>query len=348
MSRSKTALITGVTGQDGAYLAAQLLAEGWKVYGGHRRCSSGTVWRLEYLGITSQVSLTECQITEAQNLIQVVQEIQPSHIFHLAGESFVADSFKYPGLTTDVNIHGAINVLEAVRLVSPATRVFCASSSEIFGTSDDGTSTVNETSEFKPVNPYAISKLAAFNFVRLYRKRYGMYACSGILFNHESPLRSRSFVTRKITFNLARLKVQGGPAIELGNLNSARDWGSASDYVTAMRLMSAIERPTDLIIATGRVATVRDFFRKAAIAAGFAPVFEGEGIDEVCVDHNSNLLLARVSEKYFRPLDTPPLVGDVTQIKKLTGWNSSQTMENLINEMVAADVDRWKSGFTEF
>lgn len=345
MTQNKTAFITGVTGQDGAHLAAQLLDDGYTVYGGHRRGSSNATWRLDYLGITDKLNLVECQITEPQNLIQLMQEVQPAEIYHLAGDSYVADSFKYPGVSIDVNTHGVINILEATRLVSPQSKLFCASSSEVFGIGNQDKG-LCENAEYKPANPYGISKLAALNFVRLYRERYGLHACSGILFNHEGPLRGRSFVTRKITFNMARLKIKGGEPVNLGDLNAARDWGAAEDYVKAMRAMLAAESATDLIIASGQLSTVRDFLRNSAEAAGFDPIFEGSGKDEVCADKSSGLPLAQVAEKYFRPQDTPPMLGDASLLKSLTGWEATINLENLINDMVTADINRWNLGIT--
>ncbi|MEH6627054.1 MAG: GDP-mannose 4,6-dehydratase [Motiliproteus sp.] len=341
----KTALVTGVTGQDGAHIAAYLLADGWEVYGGFRRGSSSTTWRMDYLGITDQVHLVECQLNEAQNLIQLLQDIKPDAVFHLAGESFVADSFKYPGVTLDVNTHGTLNVLEAIRLVSPSTRLFCASSSEVFGVSGLGKA-LTEEAEFRPANPYAISKLSALHFVRLYRERYGLFACSGILFNHEGPLRGRSFVTRKITHNIARLKVEGGEPFDLGDLDAARDWGAADDYVRAMCSMLEMEQAVDLIIASGKLTKVRDFLSRAAASAGFDPVFEGSAENEICIDGLSGKVLARVSPKYYRPQDTPPMLGDASKIKSLTGWSGSRSLELLVGEMVDADITRWKNGLT--
>jgi GDPmannose 4,6-dehydratase len=345
MTRPKVAFVTGVTGQDGAHLASQLLADGWEVYGGFRRGSSNKTWRMDFLGISKRLNLIECQLSEPQNLIEILQQIQPAEIYHLAGESFVADSFKYPGVSLEANSHGALNVLEAVRLVAPDAKLFCASSSEVFG-HGSGSKPLDETTECLPSNPYGISKLAAQHYVRLYRERYGLFACSGILFNHEGPLRGREYVTRKITFNIARLKVQGGPPIELGDLNAARDWGAASDYVRAMRAMLAMERAQDFVIATGRQATVRDVLRIAAASAGYEPEFEGTGIDEKCVDKKSGLPLAHVSRKYFRVHDTPPKVGDPSRLESLTGWRRLQDLEMLIGEMVAADIDRWRRGIT--
>ena len=345
MSNSKVAFITGVTGQDGSHLANNLLNDGWKVYGGFRRGSSNKTWRMNYLGIQNEIELVECQLTEPQNLIEILQRIQPTEIYNLAGESFVADSFKYPGVSLDVNTHGVLNLLEATRLVAPSARVFSASSSEVFGRNNKS-ELLNENSICSPSNPYGISKLAAQHFVRLYRECYGIYACSGILFNHEGSLRGREFVTRKITFNIARLKVQGGSPIELGDFNAARDWGAAEDYVIAMRAMLAISDPQDMVIATGHLTTVREFLRIAALAAGFNPIFEGSGMKEICVDKNTGMNIAQVSEKYIRNQDTPSMIGDSSLIKKQTSWRGSRELKELINEMVEADINRWEKGIT--
>ena len=345
MANPKVAFVTGVTGQDGAHLASRLLEDDWKVYGGFRRGSSNKTWRMDFLGITKRVELVECQLSEPQNLIEILQQIQPTEIYNLAGESFVADSLKYPGVSLEANSHGALNMLEAMRLVAPEARLFYASTSEVFGHSDD-IQPLDETAECCPSNPYGISKLAAQHFVRLYREHYGLFTCSGILFNHEGPLRGREYVTRKITFNIARLKVQGGPPIELGDMNAARDWGAADDYVMAMRSMLAMERARDLVIATGRLNTVRDFLRIAASAAGYDPVFKGSGVDEICVDNKSGAMLAHVSKKYFRVHDTPSKLGNSSRIKELTGWSGSRNLEKLAEEMVTADMDRWRKGIT--
>jgi len=345
MASNKVAFITGVTGQDGAHLAHRLIEDGWQVYGGFRRGSSNKTWRLDHLSITRKVQLVECQLNEMQNLIEILQKTKPAEIYNLAGESFVADSFKYPGVNFEVNTIGALNVLEAMRLVAPEARLFCASSSEVFRSSPDGRP-LDERSECRPANPYGISKLAALHLVRLYRERYGLYACSGMLFNHEGPLRGREYVTRKIAFNISRLRVQGGPPLQLGDLNGARDWGAADDYVRAMRAMLSLDEPRDLVIATGKLHTVRDFLRTAARAAGFDPVFENEGADETCIDRASGKTLAQVSEKYFRVHGTPPLAGNALQLLSLTGWTGSRSIEKLVEEMVAADINRWETGVT--
>ena len=337
------AFITGVTGQDGAHLAASLLRDGYRVYGGFRRGSTNKTWRMDYLGITGDIDLVEFQLNEPQNLIEILQAIRPDEIYNLAGESFVADSFKYPGVSLDANAHGTLNILEAVRLMSPESRLFFASSSEVFGRNPDD-SLLDENSRFCPGNPYAISKLAADCFVRLYREKYGLYACSGILFNHEGPLRGRQFVTRKITYNIARLKLAGGDPIELGDLNAARDWGSAIDYVEAMRAMLGLDRARDFVIATGQLSTVRDWLSLAAAAAGFDPVFEGQGVTEICVDKVSGKKIAIVSERYFRPYDTGALAGDPGQIKQATGWEQSRNLHQIVEEMVAEDLNRRERG----
>ena len=343
--KQKLAFITGVTGQDGAHLADHLLRDGWRVCGGFRRGSSNKTWRMEALGIAKKIELVECQLNEPQHMVEIFQTLRPDHVYNLAGESFVADSFKYPSVTLEVNTHGTLNILEAARLASPESRLFFASSSEIFGRGD-GAGLRKESTPCRPSNPYGISKLAAQNFVSLYRESYGLFACSGILFNHEGSLRGREFVTRKITFNLARLKVQGGLPIELGDMNAARDWGAAVDYVEAMRAMLDHVDAKDRVIASGSLTTVREFFRMAAAAAGFDPVFEGEGIAEICIDRKSGQRLAEVSERYFRPHDTPPMAGDPTLIESETGWRRKTSMEQMVTEMIHADINRWEKGMT--
>lgn len=340
---NKTAFVTGVTGQDGALLAKELLNHGYTVYGGFRRGSSNKTWRMDYLGITKNINLVEFQLNEPQNLIESLQRIKPDELYNLAAESFVADSFKYPGVTLEANTHGIVNILDAVRLVSPETHVFNASSSEVYGHGSNKLP-LNEESDLQPKNPYAISKVAAQHFVNMYKEYYDLFACSGILFNHESPLRGREYVTRKITYNIARLKVAGGESFKLGNLDASRDWGAAEDYVKAMHKMLNIDKPRDFVIATGRLATVRDFLTYAAEAAGFNPKFEGTGLQEKCIDQKSGKVIAEVSEKYFRKQETPAMFGDASNIIAMTDWQGSRQLETLVDEMVSVDIDRWKKG----
>lgn len=343
--KQKTAFVTGVTGQDGAHLAAHLLRDGWRVYGGFRRGSSNKTWRMESLGIREKIQLVECQLGEPQHMTEIMRDVRPDHIYHLAGDSFVADSFKYPGVTLETNTHGTLNLLEAMRINLPESRLFFASSSEIYGRSGL-TESCNEATPCLPSNPYGISKLAAQHLVRLYRETYGLFVCSGILFNHEGPLRGREFVTRKITFNIARLKVSGGPPMQLGNMNIARDWGAAGDYVAAMRAMLGQSKARDMVVASGRLTTIRDFLVAAATVAGYDPAFEGSGLEEICIDRKSGMRLVEVAERYFRPYETPSLVGDPTLIESTTGWHRKQDLDAIVGEMVFADIDRWQKGVT--
>jgi len=342
---TKKALILGATGQDGAHIAAHLVKDGWDVYGGFRRGSANKVWRLEQLGLLGKVKLVNVNVDEPYNLIEVFKQVMPDHIYHFAGESFVADSFIHPVTTLEANTLGTLHVLEAMRLTVPAARLFFASSSEVFGSVPQGV-LLNEGSPLLPINPYGISKMTAQHLVRMYRETHGLFATAGILFNHESSLRARSFVTRKITYNLARLKIHGGAPVELGQFCSARDWGSAEDYTQAMTQVLALDAPDDFVFATGKLTSVRDFLSIAAAAAGFDPVFERSGADEKCIDKTTGLPLAHVSERYFRPHDTSARSGDATKLKLKTGWQGSRSIADVACEMVKTDINRWEKGIT--
>ena len=346
MNKNKPiAFISGVTGQDGAHLASLLLGKGYRVYGGYRRGINKT-WRLDYLGITKQIKLIEFQLNEPQNIMAIFKEIKPNEFYHLAAESFIADSYRYPNMILEVNTLATCNILEAIRVTSPDTRMFFASSSEIFGHSSEG-ELLDELSTCYPTNPYAISKLSGDYFIKMYREKYGLFACSGILFNHEGPLRSGQFVSRKITHNIARLKLKGGDPIVLGSLSGSRDWGAAIDYVEAMRLMLLSSIPKDFVIATGKLSTVRDFLKLSALEVGFDPVFEGEYENELCIDNNSGMKIAEVSEHYFRPFDTLPLAGNSLKIESDLGWKRTVNFEKLISTMVKADIERWNKGILD-
>lgn len=334
--------ITGVTGQDGALLAKLLIEEGKDVYGGFRR-GSDKFWRLQALGIQDQVSLLEFQLQEPHDFFALFQAHEFEAVYHLAGDSFVADSFRHPIATVELNTIAVCNLLEAVRLISPKSRVFFASSSEIFGRSSDS-KFASELSIKSPVSPYGISKLAADFFVGLYRETYGLFVCTGILFNHESALRGNQFVTRKITSNLARIKAQCGAPMKLGNLDSAKDWGSAHDYVVAMNLMLGADDPRDFVVATGRVHTVREFLTLASQATGFDPQFEGKGLDEICLDSKSGLVLAEVDSKFFRPVEMASIAGDSSKITSELGWTQRYALPDIVEEMVRADIERWEAG----
>lgn len=343
MADTHRALILGVTGQDGALLAARLLADGWKVYGGFRRGHSTKLWRLEELEITDKITLVNINLHEPHQLIEAVKDVQPDQIYHLAGESFVADSFHQARSVMETNVLGTLNVLEAVRICAPTARMFFASSAEIFG-APNSDALLDENTPFRPANPYALSKLTAHHLVEIHRRRHDLFGVNGIMFNHEGPLRARNFVTRKITYNLARLKIDGGPPMKLGDMNAARDWGAAADYATAMPLTLGLTEPGDFVFATGKRTTVREFLDLAGRAAGFAPAFEGEGNTMTCRDAKSGLPLAVVSDRYFRPHDTPPLIGNPSRLKAATRFTGSREIAKIAEEMVRTDLERRKKG----
>jgi GDPmannose 4,6-dehydratase len=344
MGRNNIALILGATGQDGAHLAQHLIRDGWQVYCGFRRGSSAKTWRLEHLEILDKVQLININIDEPFNLVDVLTSIKPIHIYHFAGESFVADSFVHPVTTIQTNALGTLHVLEAMRHTSPKAKLFFASSSEVFGDIKKG-EPLNENSLLKPSNPYGISKLTAQQLVRMYRDTYDLNATVGILFNHEGPLRGRNFVTRKISYNIARLKIYNDDAFELGSLSASRDWGAAEDYTEAMIRSLEVEAD-DYVFATGKLTSVRDFLSFSSIAAGFDPVFEGEGISEVCIDKPTGRPLVRVSERYFRPFDTSERRGDASKLMQKIKWQGSRSVEKIATEMVLTDIDRIKKGTT--
>lgn len=345
MDASKKALVIGATGQDGAHLAKNLLDNGWQVYCGFRRGSASKTWRLRELDILEKVNLVNINIDEPFNLNDVLKSVQPDQIYHLAGESFVADSFIHPVTTIQANTMGTLNLLEAIRHTVPEAKLFFASSSEIFAPTESA-QLLNENSLKKPANPYGISKMTAQDLVRLYRDTYGLFAAVGIMFNHEGPLRGRSFVTRKISFNLARLKLDNGAPIELGSFSSARDWGSAEDYTRAMAAILELDSPDDFVFATGTLTSVRDFLRFSAVSAGFDPVFEGTAEMEKCVDKVTGRLIAEVSKHYFRPFDTSARAGDASKLTESLQWTGSRSVEKIADEMIQADIERRIKGNT--
>ena len=340
---TRKALILGVSGQDGALLAADLLRDGWKVYGGSRRGHISKLWRLEELGIIDQVELVNINLHEPFQIMEAIGTLKPDHIYHFAGESFVADSFQQPRSVIETNVIGTLNVLEAMRISASKARLFFASSAEVFGNANGA---CDEDSPFHPINPYGVSKLTAQQMVQIYRARHGLHAVCGIMFNHEGPLRARNFVTRKITYNLARLRLDGGAPMQLGDMASGRDWGAAADYVGIMPKTLGLDAAEDFVFATGKKTSVREFLDCAAQAAGFSPVFDGEGAAMTCRDRTSNLTLATVSPKYFRPFDTAPLVGNPARLKSRTGFAGSRDVAAIAEAMVAADLDRRKNGST--
>jgi len=346
MKANKVALILGATGQDGAHLSAHLIENGYQVYCGFRRGSGGKTWRLQHLGLLDKVQLVNINIDEPFNLVDVFKSIKPDYIYHFAGESFVADSFVHPVTTLQANTLGTVHVLEAMRHTVPLAKLFFASSSEVFGNPALG-GKLDENSLIKPSNPYGISKMASQHLVRMYREAYGLNTTVGILFNHEGPLRGRNFVTRKITYNLAMLKGSSNKApFELGALSASRDWGSAEDYTKAMMLLLDSGEQDDHVFATGKLTSVRDFLSFAATAAGFSPIFEGEKLEEVCIDKPTGRVLAKVSARYYREFDTSARMGDSSKLMQNINWQGSKSVEAIATEMVLADIDRIKKGIT--
>jgi GDPmannose 4,6-dehydratase len=334
-------LITGITGQDGAYLARELLAKGYDVVGTVRRGSTPKTGRLERLGITDKVKLVSMELTEFANVISVLRLERPDYIYNLGAQSFVADSFEHPHLTSDINYHGLLNILEAIKIEGLDCSMYQASTSEMYG--DVLSNPQNEDTPFNPMSPYAVAKAAAHYLGRNYRAAYGMKVSNGILFNHESELRGREFVTRKITSQLAMIREKDKPAVRLGNLDSVRDWGYAPDYVKGMIMINEAKVASDYVIATNTVTTVREFFNSAAIAAGFVPEFEGEGINERCICQKTNKVLCKVDKKYFRPSDVNYLRGDYSKIERELGWRPTTSLEAMTEKMMASDVELARS-----
>lgn len=320
---SKTALITGVTGQDGAYLAQLLLGKDYQVYGLAPRRSSSEVGyhRLEWLGIRDEVELVDGDLADAANLMRVVQKVQPDEIYNLGAQSFVQTSWDQPLLTGQVSGLGAVNLLEAVRSLKPDTRFYQASTSEMFGLIQEEKQ--SETTPFYPRSPYAAAKLYAHWMTVNYRESFDLFACSGILFNHESPLRGLEFVTRKVTDGVARIKLGLAKELRLGNIDAKRDWGHARDYVKAMWLMLQQDQPDDYVIATGRSTTVRDMCKLA-----FSHV--GLDMDEFLV----------IDPRFFRPAEVDVLLGNPAKAKQQLDWEAETTLEEMIVEMVEADLQR--------
>jgi len=329
-------LITGVTGQDGAYLAKSLLEKKHEVFGTIRRGSTPRYGRLQTLGILEKLKFVPLELTEFSNVFRTIDEIRPDQIYNLAAQSFVQDSFLHPALTSEINYLGALNVLEAIKLLKCKTAFYQASTSEMFG--DVTADTQNEMTSLNPTSPYAVAKCAAHYATKVYRDAYGISASSGILFNHESELRGREFVTRKITHRLAEFKYGAGNPVRLGNLNAIRDWGYAPDYVEAMQLITNSNLPSDYVVATNVTSTVREFFRVCARVCGYDPQFEGEGPDERCVDKVSGQTLCLVDQDYFRPLDVNYLCGDYRKIKTELGWEPTVSVDQMAQRMMEFDL----------
>lgn len=343
VAKDPTALVLGATGQDGALLTRHLVDKGWRVTGTGRDLSVQKLWRHTELELRDQIDLVALDLSDSGRLHELIATLRPQHIYHLAGESFVASSFEYPKPVLETNVIGTLNVLEAIRKSAPESRLFYTSSSEIFGKSQDSAA-LSEESSRQPGNPYGLSKLAAQSLVEMYRSHHGLHACCGIMFNHESQFRSPLFVTRKIAINMARLKQQGGEPLRIGNFDDSRDFGSAHEYVKAMLEVLSLETPADFVFATGVATPLKTLIRFAAIHAGFLPVFEGEGLSARCFDHETGLEIARASPEFFRPRGTPPMVGNPERLRAATTFGGQPDVQSLMVEMVEFDLQRLRAG----
>lgn len=355
----KTALITGITGQDGAYLAELLLAKGYTVYGTYRRTSSVNFWRIDELGIQNNpnLHLVEYDLTDLGSSIALVQKVQPAEIYNLAAQSFVGVSFDQPTTTAQITGMGALNLLEAIRLVNPKIKFYQASTSEMFG-KVQAIPQIEET-PFYPRSPYGVAKLYAHWMTVNYRESYGIFGSSGILFNHESPLRGREFVTRKITDSVAKITLGKLDCLELGNIDAKRDWGFAKEYVEGMWRMLQVDEPDTFVLATNRTETVRDFVKMAFKGVGIVVDFQGYEVDETAVitafgpefSPDTNALkvgqtVMRINPKFYRPAEVELLIGNPAKAMAKLGWQPTTTLEQLCGMMVAQDVRRNRQGFS--
>ena len=341
----KTALITGVTGQDGAYLTKLLLDKGYNVYGAYRRAASTNFWRTDELGVTHhpRLKLVDFDLTDLGSILRLLDQTRPDEIYNLAAQSFVGMSFEQPTTTGKITGIGALNMLEALRLSGMGARFYQASTSEMFGKVQAVPQT--EETPFYPRSPYGVAKLYAHWMTVNYRESYGIFASSGVLFNHESPLRGLEFVTRKITAGIARIARNKLDVLTLGNLDAKRDWGFAGDYVEGMWAMLQADEPDTFVLATNRTETVRHFLAMAAAAAGYDLRFEGTGEDEVAFDKRSGKLIAKVDAAFHRPAEVDLLIGDAAKAKSALNWEPHMSLERLCEIMVEADLRRVEQGW---
>jgi len=334
---TRSALITGVTGQDGAYLSRFLVDKGYKVYGGVRRTSSSEYWRLEELGVHQDIEFVALELAEDSNIIRVMSRLAVDEVYNLAAQSFVGTSFEQPVYTSNIDGIAVCRLLEAIRL-GGAAKFYQASTSEMFGRAQIFPQ--DENTPFFPRSPYGVAKLFGYWITRNYRESYDLFACNGILFNHESPLRGIEFVTRKITSTLARIRHGDREPLRLGNLNAKRDWGFAGDYVEGMWMMLQAAAPEDFVLATGETHTVREFVDRAAAALGFDLEWRGEGVAEEGIDRTTGHVIVRIDPRFYRPAEVDFLVGDAKKALKQLGWRPKSNFEQLVEMMVRADSDR--------
>ena len=340
----KKAIITGVGGQDGAYLARYLIDIGYEVYGGYRRAVSPNFWRLNELGLLNEPNfhLVEFVLTYPFNILSVVNEIRPHEIYNLAAQSFVGVSFKEPFHTASATGIGALNILEAIKTVDKSIKFYQASTSEMFGKVQAVPQ--SETTPFYPRSPYGVAKLYAHFITVNYQESYDIFASSGILFNHESPLRGLEFVTRKITNTAAKIALKKAKTLELGNLDAKRDWGYAKEYVEGMHAMLQAKTPDTFVLATGVTTTVRDFVKLSFEALDIGIKFEGEGINEVGLNDKGDVIV-KINPAFFRPAEVDLLIGDASKAKQKLGWSAKTDLKELCDMMIKADLRRIEAGF---
>jgi len=341
-----SAVVTGVTGQDGAYLTQLLLEQGYDVYGTYRRTSSVNFWRMDELGLLDhpKLHLVEHDLTDLGATIRLIEKAKPREVYNLAAQSFVGVSFEQPVTTAEITGVGALHVLEAIRTVDPSIRFYQASTSEMFGKVQ--AIPQKEDTPFYPRSPYGVAKLYAHWITINYRESYNIFGSSGILFNHESPLRGREFVTRKITDSVAKISLGKLGQLELGNLDAKRDWGFAKEYVNGMWRMLQADEPDTFVLATNRTETVRDFVTMAFKAVGTDLAWHGQGEKEQGVDAGNGKVLVSVNPKFHRPAEVELLIGDPAKAKEKLGWEPKTTLEELCKMMVEADLHRNKVGFS--
>lgn len=340
----KRAVVTGITGQDGAYLAEFLLEKGYQVFGTYRRTASTNFWRIEELGIEKHpnLKLIEYDLTDLGSSIRLLEKTQPDEVYNLAAQSFVGVSFDQPHTTAQITGIGPLNLLEAIRVVNTDIRFYQASTSEMFG--EVQAIPQIESTPFYPRSPYGVAKLYAHWMTINYRESYGIFGASGILFNHESPLRGREFVTRKITDSIAKISLGQQDVLELGNMNAKRDWGYAKDYVEGMYLMLQAEKPDTYVLATNRTETVRDFVTLSCKAANIQIEWQGKDEQEIAIDVATGKTLVQVNPEFYRPAEVELLIGSPEKAKKALGWEPTTTLETLCQMMVEADLRRNKKG----
>lgn len=342
----KTAIITGITGQDGAYLSELLLQKGYTVYGTYRRAASTNFWRIEELGISDHpnLHLVEYDLTDLSSTIRLIDRAKPEEFYNLAAQSFVGVSFDQPITTAEITGVGVLNILEAIRIINPKIRFYQASTSEMFGKVQEIPQ--RESTPFYPRSPYGVAKLYAHWMTINYRESYDIFGTSGILFNHESPLRGQEFVTRKITNSVAKIKQGTQEVLELGNMDAKRDWGYAKDYVEGMYLMLQADEPDTFVLATNRTETVRDFVKLSCSAVGIELEWKGSDEEEVGIDTNSGKTIVKINPQFYRPAEVELLIGDPAKAKEVLGWEPKTSLEDLCKMMVDADLRRNKDGYS--